>query len=114
MKDCLFCKISKKEIPSEIVYQDETLTVFKDINPAAPIHLLIIPNKHIVSVQEMEPGDEEILGKLFSAAKKAAEVSGISDSGYRLIINNGPDAHQEILHLHLHLMGGGKMKHPMG
>lgn len=114
MKDCLFCKISKKEIPSEIVYQDEILTVFKDINPAAPIHLLIIPNKHIVSVQEMEPGDEEILGKLFSAAKKAAEVSGISDSGYRLIINNGPDAHQEILHLHLHLMGGGKMKHPMG
>lgn len=114
MKDCLFCKISKKEIPSEIIYQDETLTVFKDINPAAPIHLLIIPNKHIVSVQEMEPGDEEILGKLFSAAKKAAEVSGISDSGYRLIINNGPDAHQEILHLHLHLMGGGKMKHPMG
>ena len=114
MKDCLFCKISKKEIPSEIVYQDETLTVFKDINPAAPIHLLIIPNKHIVSVQEMEPGDEEILGKLFSAAKKAAEESGISDSGYRLIINNGPDAHQEILHLHLHLMGGGKMKHPMG
>ena len=114
MKNCPFCKISKKEIPSEIIYQDETLTVFKDINPAAPIHLLIIPNKHIVSVQEMEPGDEEILGKLFSAAKKAAEVSGISDSGYRLIINNGPDAHQEILHLHLHLMGGGKMKHPMG
>ena len=114
MKDCLFCKISKKEIPSEIVYQDEILTVFKDINPAAPIHLLIIPNKHIVSVQEMEPGDEKILGKLFSAAKKAAEESGISDSGYRLIINNGPDAHQEILHLHLHLMGGGKMKHPMG
>jgi len=114
MKDCLFCKIIKKEIPSEIVYQDETLTVIKDINPAAPIHLLIIPNKHIVSVQEMEPGDEEILGKLFSAAKKAAEEAGINDSGYRLIINNGPDAHQEILHLHLHLMGGGKMKHPMG
>jgi len=74
MKDCLFCKIIKKEIPSEIVYQDESLTVIKDINPAAPIHLLIIPNKHIVSVQEMEPGDEEILGKLFSAAKKAAEA----------------------------------------
>ncbi len=114
MKDCLFCKIIKKEIPSEIVYQDETLTVFKDINPAAPIHLLIIPNKHIVSVQEMEPEDEEILGKLFSAAKKAAEVYGISNSGYRLIINNGPDAHQEIPHLHMHLLGGGKMKHPMG
>lgn len=114
MKDCLFCKISKKEIPSEIIYQDEAVTVFKDINPVAPIHLLIIPNKHIVSLQEMEPGDEEILGKLFSAAKNAAEVSGINDSGYRLIINNGPDAHQEIFHFHMHLLGGGKMKHPMG
>ncbi len=114
MKDCLFCKISNKEIPSEIVYDDEVITVFKDINPVAPIHLLIIPNRHIISVQEMESGDEEILGKLFSAAKNAAEASGISDSGYRLIINNGPDANQEIFHLHMHLLGGGKMKHPMG
>ena len=114
MKDCLFCKISKKEIPSDIIYQDETLTVFKDINPAAPIHLLIIPNKHIVSVQEMEVRAPGKLEDFFSAAKNAAEVFGINDSGYRLIINNGPDAHQEIQHLHLHLMGGGKMKHPMG
>lgn len=114
MTDCLFCKIIKKEIPSDIVFQDDTVTVFKDINPVAPVHLLIIPNKHIVSVREVEPGDEEILGKLFSAAKNTAEELGINDSGYRLIINNGPDANQEIFHLHMHLLGGDKMKHPMG
>lgn len=114
MTDCLFCKIIKKEIPSEIVFQDGNVTVFKDINPAAPVHLLIIPNKHLGSVREMEPGDEEILGKLFSAAKNTAEELGINNSGYRLIINNGPDANQEIFHLHMHLLGGDKMKHPMG
>ncbi len=114
MNDCLFCKIIKKEIPSEIVFQDDSVTVFKDINPLAPVHLLIIPNKHIISVREVEPGDEEILGKLFSAARNTAEELGINDSGYRLIINNGPDANQEIFHLHMHFLGGDKMKHPMG
>ena len=114
MSDCLFCKIIQKDIPSEIIFQDEDITVFKDINPAAPVHLLVIPNQHISSVQEMEPGDEMILGKLFSGARKAAEMSGVDESGFRLIINNGPDAHQEIFHLHMHLLGGGKMKHPMG
>jgi len=112
--DCLFCKIIKKEIPSEILFQDETITVFKDINPAAPVHLLVIPNKHISSVQEMDASDEIILGNLFTGAKAAAEKMGIAETGYRLIINNGPDAHQEINHIHMHLLGGGKMKHPMG
>ena len=114
MTDCLFCKIIQKEIPSEIVFQDETITVFKDINPAAPVHLLVIPNKHIPSVREMDKTDEIILGKLFSGAKAAAEEVGIAEAGYRLIINNGPDAHQEIPHIHMHVLGGAKMKHPMG
>jgi histidine triad (HIT) family protein len=114
MNKCLFCKIIQKEIPSEIILQDEGITVFKDINPAAPIHLLVIPNKHISSVREMDTGDEIVLGKLFSGAKKAAEMSGIAQTGYRLIVNNGPDAHQEIFHIHMHLLGGSKMKHPMG
>ena len=114
MTDCLFCKIIQKEIPSEILHQDDWVTVFKDIHPAALVHLLVIPNKHIPSVQEMEVGDEEVLGKLFSFAKAAAEELGIAESGYRLIINSGPDAHQEIFHIHMHLLGGGKMKHPMG
>ena len=114
MADCLFCKIVQKEIPSEIIHQDDTITVFKDINPSAPVHLLVIPNKHIPSVNEMTPVDEMILGKLFSGAKKAAENMGIDETGYRLIVNNGPDAHQEIFHIHMHLLGGGEMKHPMG
>jgi histidine triad (HIT) family protein len=114
MTDCLFCKIIQKEIPSEIVYQDDDLTIFKDINPAAPVHLLIVPNRHIPSVQEMVAADEALLGNLFSAAKMAAEINGIEASGYRLIVNNGPDAGQEVFHLHMHLLGGGRMKHPMG
>jgi histidine triad (HIT) family protein len=114
MTDCLFCKIIQKEIPSEILFQDESITVFKDINPAAPVHLLVIPNKHIPSTREMDEIDEVILGRLFSGAKAAAEMVGIAETGYRLIINNGPDAHQEIPHIHMHLLGGGKMKHPMG
>jgi histidine triad (HIT) family protein len=114
MSDCLFCKIIKKEIPSEIVYEDGSITVFKDINPAAPVHLLVVPTTHIPSVQAMQTEDELLLGKLFSGAKKAAEIMGIATTGYRLIVNNGPDARQEILHLHMHVLGGGKMKHPMG
>ena len=114
MSECLFCKILNKEIPSDITYQDDEITIFKDINPAAPVHLLIIPNKHISSIQEMGEGDDLILGKLFSGAKKAAEDAGIAESGYRLIINNGPDGRQEIFHIHMHLLGGAKMKHPMG
>ncbi len=114
MADCLFCKIIQKEIPSEIIHQDDDITIFKDINPAAPVHLLVIPNKHIPSVTEMTAVDEMILGKLFSGAKRAAEKVGIDKTGYRLIVNTGPDAHQEIFHIHMHLLGGGEMKHPMG
>lgn len=114
MADCLFCKIVSKEIPSEMVYQDDFITIFKDINPAAPVHLLVVPNAHIPSVKEMAEEDEALLGKLFSGAKTAAIEAGIAESGYRLIVNNGPDAHQVIHHLHMHLLGGGKMQHPMG
>lgn len=114
MSGCLFCKIIAKEIPSEIVYEDDFITIFKDINPAAPVHLLVVPNAHISSVQAMKTEDELLLGKLFSAAKKAAEDAGIAETGYRLIVNNGPDAGQEIFHLHMHVLGGAKMQHPMG
>ncbi len=114
MENCLFCKIVRKEIASETVYQDDDIMVFKDINPAAPVHLLIIPNRHIASVRDMSAADELVLGKLFSGAKHSAEMIGIDRSGYRLIVNTGPDAHQEVFHIHMHLLGGGAMKHPMG
>jgi len=114
MSGCLFCKIIRKEIPSEIVFEDDFIVIFKDIHPAAAVHLLVVPKAHIPSVRAVKAEDEKLLGKLLTGAKKAAEEAGIAESGYRLIINNGPDAGQEIPHLHLHVLGGGKMKHPMG
>ncbi|MBC8496245.1 MAG: histidine triad nucleotide-binding protein [Anaerolineales bacterium] len=114
MCDCLFCKIIAGEIPSEVVYEDEQVTAFRDINPVAPTHILIIPNKHIASINELTPEDESLVGHLFAAAKDLAKQEGIAESGYRLIINVGPHGGQEIYHLHLHLIGGHKMRHPMG
>jgi histidine triad (HIT) family protein len=97
-----------------MVYQDDYISIFKDINPAAPVHLLVIPNIHIASVQEMEDEHEQLFGKLFSGAKIAAEGAGIAETGYRLIVNNGPDGNQVIHHIHMHVLGGAKMQHPMG
>ncbi len=114
MADCLFCKIVSGEISSETVYQDDLVTVFKDINPAAPVHLLIVPNEHIASVNEVKEEQRLLLGHLITTAKQMAAEKGIQASGYRLIINTGPDGGQEVFHLHMHLLGGGKMKHPMG
>ncbi|MEA3350499.1 MAG: histidine triad nucleotide-binding protein [Chloroflexota bacterium] len=113
-KDCLFCKIIAGEIPSEKVFEDELVTAFRDINPVAPTHILIIPNKHIASINDLGPNDEALVGHLFTVAKKLAQKEGINESGYRLIINTGADGGQIIFHLHLHLIGGHKMQHPMG
>ncbi len=114
MTECIFCKIVAGEIPSHTVYSDETVTAFRDINPVAPTHILIIPNKHIEAVSDLPEEDEQLMGHLFTVAQKLAEEEGIAESGYRLIINNGPDANQVVFHLHLHLIGGRKMKYPMG
>jgi histidine triad (HIT) family protein len=111
---CLFCKIIAGEIPSQKLFQDEQVTAFRDIHPVAPTHVLIIPNKHIASVNELAPEDEKVVGYLFTVAKKLAEQEGIRDTGYRLILNTGPHAGQEVFHLHLHLIGGQKMRYPMG
>jgi len=114
MSDCLFCKIISGDIPSEKVYEDEQATAFRDINPVAPTHILIIPNKHIASINELTSEDETLVGHLFTTAKTLAVEEGIDESGYRLILNVGPDGGQVIYHLHLHLIGGQKMRHPMG
>ena len=114
MTECVFCKIVSGEVPSEGVYKDELVTAFRDINPAAPTHILIVPNKHIAAVSELSEEDEQLMGHLFTVAQKLAVKEGISQSGYRLIINNGPDANQVVFHLHLHLLGGQKMRNPMG
>ena len=114
MSDCIFCKIIAGEIPSTQVYNDEVVTAFRDINPAAPTHILIITSRHIASVNDLTIDDEQVMGHLFTAAKQIAEQEGIAESGYRLIMNTGPDGRQEVLHIHLHLLGGQKMRHPMG
>lgn len=114
MSDCIFCKIISGEIPSTNVYKDEQVTAFRDINPAAPTHVLIVPNKHIDSVNMMMVDDEPLIGHLFFVAKQLAAQEGISEGGYRLIINTGAEAGQTVFHIHLHLLGGGPMKHPMG
>jgi len=109
--DCIFCKIITGEIPSAKVYEDDTVTAFRDINPAAPTHILIVPNKHIPSVNDLEPEDENTMGYLFTIAKKIAALENVSESGYRLIINTGSDGGQVVYHLHLHLLGGRKLHH---
>ena len=106
MSDCLFCKIIKGDIPSTSVYRDEQTYAFRDINPAAPTHILIVPNKHIDSVNMMIPDDETMIGHLFSVAKQIAEQEGLSEKGYRLVINTNADAGQTVFHIHLHLLGG--------
>lgn len=114
MNDCIFCKIIAGDIPGEIVYQDDQVTAFHDINPAAPVHILVVPNRHIPSLQDADKSDQELMGALLLTARQTAGDQGIATSGYRLIINSGPDAHQEVPHLHLHILGGRSMQHPMG
>lgn len=114
MSDCIFCKIIAGEIPSTQVYQDQQVTAFRDINPVLPTHVLIIPNQHIASVNDLTNEDEQVMGHLFTVAKEIAKQEGIAESGYRLIINTGPDGGQEVFHIHLHLLGGQRMRHPMG
>ncbi len=112
--DCIFCKIIAGEIPGDFVHQDDLVTAFRDINPSAPTHILIVPNEHIPDNNAVTEAHAPILGRMFSAVATLAEQEGIAQSGYRLVMNTGPDGHQEVMHLHLHLMGGHRMRHPMG
>lgn len=112
--DCLFCKIIAGDIPSDTVYSDELVTAFRDINPVAPTHILIVPNQHIADNNAFMEADEPLAGHMFRIVRELAASEGIKDSGYRLIMNTGPDSRQEVLHMHLHLIGGQRMKHPMG
>jgi histidine triad (HIT) family protein len=114
MDNCIFCKIIKGEAPATILYKDEEIIAFRDIHPVAPTHLLIVPVKHIVSVNEVQPEDEPVMGRLFTVAKQLAAQEEITESGYRLIVNTGAHGGQVVFHLHMHLMGGQRMRHPIG
>lgn len=107
--DCIFCKIISGEIPSKKIIDDGELIAFNDINPAAPTHILIVPKKHIPTINDISEADASLIGKMFLAAKKLAKDAGIEKSGYRTIMNCMADGGQEIFHLHLHLLGGKKM-----
>ena len=108
-ENCIFCKIIKGEIPSKKVYEDEEILAFNDINPAAPIHVLVIPKKHITSLAEMKDGDEKIVGKIYKVINEIAEQLGVKENGYRVIVNCGKDGGQEVGHLHFHLIAGTQL-----
>jgi histidine triad (HIT) family protein len=108
-ENCIFCQIVASKAPGEIVYQDELVTAFPDQRPAAPVHLLIVPNRHITSLNRISEEDEALLGHLLIVARRLAEQTHISQSGYRFVINTGTEAGQTVFHLHAHLLGGQEL-----
>jgi histidine triad (HIT) family protein len=114
MTDCLFCKIVNREIPGSIVYEDERVLAFADINPAAPTHILIVPKRHIASLNDLTEEDDRIVGELVRRAAAIAKDRGISKGGYRTVFNTNRDAGQTVFHVHLHLLGGRGLKWPPG
>ena len=107
---CLFCKIISKEIPSDIVYEDENIIAFNDIDPMAPVHVLIIPKKHIESINDLEKKDAVLMGEMILVAKNIAKELQISENGYKLLFRTGEHGGQEVPHIHLHLVGGAKLR----
>lgn len=114
MENCIFCQIIQGKKSGDIVYQDEQVTAFRDINPQAPVHLLIVPNQHIPTVNDLKDEDASLIGKLYLIAKKLATQEGIHNRGYRLVMNCNLEAGQSVYHIHLHLLGGRWMKWPPG
>jgi histidine triad (HIT) family protein len=114
MADCLFCKIVRREIPGKIVFEDEALLAFEDINPQAPTHVLVIPKRHIESLNVLEASDDGIVGEIVRRAAAIAKDRGISAGGYRAVFNTNRDAGQTVFHIHLHLLGGRSMTWPPG
>ena len=113
-QDCLFCRIVAGEIPSDIIYNDERSLAFRDINPQAPVHVLVVPREHIESLDEATQKDEAMLGHLLRVAARVANEQGLSESGYRTVINTGAGVGQSVFHLHVHVLGGRSMNWPPG
>lgn len=114
MTDCLFCKIVEGEINADVVYETESLLAFRDINPVSPVHILVIPKKHIANLAELAVEDSALMGELMQAAKKIAEAEGLSDSGYRTVMNCKEDGGQTVYHMHMHILGGRAFTWPPG
>ena len=114
MNDCLFCKIINGDIPSDKVYEDDKVYAFSDINPTAPVHILIIPKEHISTINDLTEDNNEIIGHIFNVAKKIANDKGIAEDGYRIVSNCNKAAGQTVFHIHFHLIGGREMGWPAG
>jgi histidine triad (HIT) family protein len=112
--DCIFCRIVSKQIPASLVYQDEQVTAFNDLNPQAPTHVLLVPNEHIANTEALEPRHDTAVGALLRTARTIAATAGVSESGYRLVVNTGKDANNTVAHLHVHLLGGRPFTWPPG
>jgi histidine triad (HIT) family protein len=111
---CLFCKIVRREVLCEVVLEDDEVLAFKDVRPVAPSHALVIPRRHMTSIQESKSEDQALLGRLMLAAREVAEKLDLDRSGYRLVINTGPDGGQSVFHLHVHVLGGRALAWPPG
>jgi histidine triad (HIT) family protein len=114
MSECLFCKIVARTIPAALVYEDDLVVAFDDINPQAPTHTLVIPRKHVVSIAVLQDSDVGLVGHLMLAGNKIAKLKGIADAGYRIVVNTGVHGGQSVFHLHLHVLGGRHMAWPPG
>lgn len=114
MPDCLFCKVIAKEIPGQIVREDEDLVAFKDVNPQAPLHVLIVPRRHIATLNDLQPGDDTLVGSMFRMAAALAQEHGHAERGYRTVFNCNRDAGQSVFHIHLHLLAGRSLTWPPG
>ncbi|MGQ9462129.1 MAG: histidine triad nucleotide-binding protein [Candidatus Fervidibacter sp.] len=114
MQGCVFCRIVAKEVQSRIAYEDEDIVAFHDINPQAPVHVLIVPRRHIPTLNEATESDQVLLGKMILVARKLAKEIGVADEGYRLVLNTNRGAGQSIFHIHLHLLGGRPFHWPPG
>ena len=113
-RDCLFCRIASRQVPAQIIAEEDGLLAFKDINPQAPVHLLIIPHEHVPSLADTTPTHAPLLGRLVQFANRLAQEQGLMPEGYRLVVNCGPQAGQTVFHLHCHLLGGRAMRWPPG
>ncbi len=114
MNDCLFCKVIAREIPGQIVFEDDELVAFRDINPQAPLHLLIVPRRHVATLNDLQPGDDVLVGSMFRRAAALATEHGHAERGYRTVFNCNRDAGQTVFHIHLHVLGGRSMTWPPG
>lgn len=112
--DCVFCRIARGEVPASLVHEDETAIAFRDLNPQAPVHFLVVPRRHVESLDALEEGEDDLAGHLLLVARKAAREEGVDGDGYRLVINVGERGGQTVPHLHLHVLGGRRMTWPPG